>query len=98
MVSVVWTEISIEDLKEIFDFIAADSNRYATITVDKIYHRVESIAASPYIGRVVPEINEKTIRELIVGTYRVVYRIKNDHQIDILRIYHSARLLGRDKL
>ncbi len=34
MVSVVWTEISIEDLKEIFDFIAADSNRYATITVD----------------------------------------------------------------
>ena len=48
MVSVVWTEISIEDLKEIFDFIAADSNRYATITVDKIYHRVESIAASPY--------------------------------------------------
>ena len=91
MVSVVWTEISIEDLKEIFDFIAADSNRYATITVDKISN-------SPFPITHNTEINEKTIRELIVGTYRVIYRIKNDHQIDILRIYHSARLLGRDKL
>ena len=98
MVSIVWTELSVLDLKEIFDFIATDSNRYAAITIDKIFHRVQSIAASPYIGRVVPEIDEKTIREVIVGSYRIIYKIKNDHQVDILRVYHSARLLARGKL
>ena len=39
MVTLVWTEISIEDLKEIFEFIAEDSTRYATITSNKIYQR-----------------------------------------------------------
>ncbi len=98
MVRIVWTELSIQDLKEIFDFIAADSNRYANITLDKIYQRVQTIATNPYIGRVVPEIDEKPIREVIVVAYRVIYRIKNDHQVDILRVYHSARLLHREKL
>jgi plasmid stabilization system protein ParE len=39
MVRIVWTEVSIEDLKEIFDYIAKDSVRYATIIVNKIYHK-----------------------------------------------------------
>jgi addiction module RelE/StbE family toxin len=98
MVRIVWTELSIQDLREVFDYIATDSNRYATITVDKIYQRVQSIASSPYIGRVVPEIDEKRIREIMVGTYRVIYKIKNDSQVDILRVYHSARLLRKEKL
>ena len=33
MVKIVWTELSTTDLKEIFDYIAKDSERYATITV-----------------------------------------------------------------
>ncbi len=38
MVKIVWTELSTSDLKEIFDYVADDSERYATITVNKIYH------------------------------------------------------------
>lgn len=59
MVKIVWTELSIEDLKEIFDFISEDSSRYATITVNKIYNRTQIISDNPYIGRIVPEFNEK---------------------------------------
>jgi toxin ParE1/3/4 len=33
MVTIVWTELSTEDLKEIFDFIAEDSIRYATYNI-----------------------------------------------------------------
>jgi plasmid stabilization system protein ParE len=40
MVKIVWTELSISDLKEIFDYIAEDSIRYASITATKIYQRV----------------------------------------------------------
>lgn len=98
MVKLVWTELSTQDLKEIFDYIAKDSVRYASITVNKIYNRAQDIIASPYIGRVVPELNRKFIREVISGNYRIVYKIINEFQVDILRIYHSARLLKADRL
>ena len=67
MVTITWTEVSIEDIKEIFDFIAEDSVRYATITSNKIYQRVQIMALNPYVGRIVPEFNESTIREVIEG-------------------------------
>jgi toxin ParE1/3/4 len=98
MVKIVWTELSITDLKEIFDYIADDSIRYATITANKIYNRVQPISDNPYIGRIVPEFNEKMIRELIEGNYRIIYRIKNDVQVDIIRVYHVARLLKKKNL
>jgi toxin ParE1/3/4 len=98
MVKLVWTELSTEDLKEIFDYIAKDSVRYASITVNKIYNRAQDVIDNPYVGRVVPEINIKVIREVISGNYRIVYKIINEFQVDILRVYHSARLLKADKL
>ena len=98
MVKLVWTELSKEDLKEIFDYIAKDSVRYASITVNKIYNRAQDIIDNPYVGRFVPEINNKVIREVISGNYRIVYKIINAFQVDILRVYHSARLLKADRL
>jgi toxin ParE1/3/4 len=76
MVKIVWTELSTSDLKEIFDFIADDSFRYASITANKIYNRVQPILENPYIGRMVPEFTKKSIREIIEGNYRIIYRIK----------------------
>jgi addiction module RelE/StbE family toxin len=98
MVKIVWTELSIEDLKEIFDFISEDSLRYATITVNKIYNRAQVISDNPYIGRIVPEFNEKKLREIISDSYRIIYSIKSEVQVDILRVFHSARLLKKSKL
>lgn len=62
MVKIVWTESSLADLKEIFDYIADDSIRYASITVNRLYQRAQPIANNPFLGRVVPEFNIKTIR------------------------------------
>jgi toxin ParE1/3/4 len=98
MVKVVWTDISTADLKEIFDYIADDSVRYASITTNKIYQRVQPLSENQLMGRMVPEFNKKDIRELIEGSYRIIYRIKNGSQIDILRVYHVARLLRRKSL
>ena len=47
MVKVVWTELSKDDLQEIFDYIAEDSKRYASITVNKIYNRAQDIIDNP---------------------------------------------------
>lgn len=98
MVKLIWTELSREDLKEIFDYIAEDSKRYASITVNKIYNKAQDVIDNPYAGRIVPELNTKEIRELIMGNYRIVYKIVSDSRVDILRIYHSSRLLTDDIL
>jgi len=43
----------------------------------------------------VPEFEDPLIRELIEGNYRIIYRIINEFQVDILRIYHGSRLLTK---
>jgi len=43
-------------------------------------------------GRVVPEINDQAIREVIHGFYRIVYRLIHG-EIHILTVHHAARLL-----
>ena len=98
MVKIVWTDLSILDLKEVFDYISLDSQLYATIAINKIHQRVWVIADNPFSGRIVNEFNEKSIRELIEGKYRIIYKIKTDNQVDIVRIYHSARLLKRNEI
>lgn len=98
MVKIVWTELSTADLQEIFEYIAKDSTHYASITVNKIYNRTQDIKDNPRLGRIVPEINVNTIREVFSGNYRIIYKIRNDYQLDILRVYHSARLLRPNKL
>ncbi|MBX9657643.1 MAG: type II toxin-antitoxin system RelE/ParE family toxin [Nitrospiraceae bacterium] len=48
--------------------------------------------AFPQSGRIVPEVNDPAVREVIHGNYRIVYRLIHD-QIHILTVHHTARLL-----
>ena len=98
MVKLVWTEIAISDLNDIFDFIAVDSKRYASITVNKVYNRAQNIKGNPLAGWIVPEFNDRMIREVISGSYRIVYKIMSKFQVVILRVYYTSRLLTEDKL
>ena len=86
------------DLREIFDYISEDSIRYANLPVNKIYQGSQIISVNPYSGRIVPVFNNSLIRELIIGNYRTIYRIKSDIQVDILRVYHTARNLKRNNI
>ncbi len=61
MVKLVWTEVSRDDLEEIFDFIAQDSTRYASITVNKIYQQAQLIIDNPSLGRIVSEFDERKL-------------------------------------
>ena len=65
MVKVNWTPLAVDDLKDIHDFIALDSKRYAQITVAKIHFRVYNLTDQPLLGRIVPEIEDSNIREHI---------------------------------
>jgi toxin ParE1/3/4 len=95
MVKINWTELSISYLKSIYDYISQDSKRYASLTINKIYNRAQLLIEQPQIVRIVPEFNDANIRELIIGNYRLVYKLLDEYSLDILRIYNSARLLKK---
>jgi len=90
---ITWTNQAVSDLEDICEFISKDSFHYAQITAQKIFSSVENLISYPELGRIVPELNNPEIREIILGSYRIIYRYKND-EVEILSVYHSARLLN----
>jgi toxin ParE1/3/4 len=93
MVEIIWTPFALEDLQSIYDYIAKDSPYYANRFIDKLVDRVDMLIDHPEAGRIVPEFENELIRELIEGSYRVIYKNNSITEIGIVRIHHSARLL-----
>jgi len=89
--------VALERLNEIEEFIAQDSPQRAERFVNYLIERGESISHNPWMGRIVPEISNPSIRELIVKRYRIVYRIK-DNIIEILTVFEGHRLLRIDEI
>ena len=98
MVEVRWTTQAIEDIENVAEYIGRDSIRYAEVQVEDFFDSVFVLEEFPKTGRIVPEVNDKNLRELIVGFYRVIYRILDSKKIDILTVYHTSRLLTKKKL
>lgn len=92
MAQVRWTPNAADDLEAIAAFIALDSNHYASLFVLDVLTAVERLAEFPKLGRIVPETTDPAIRELLLGNYRIVYRLKPD-LVEIITVYHGARLL-----
>jgi len=88
-----WTDPAIESLRSLHSYIATDSTVYASSFVQRIILAVERLTSFPRLGRVVPEADEETIRELLFQNYRIIYRIKNE-MIEILTVIHGRRDLG----
>ncbi|MDW3210077.1 MAG: type II toxin-antitoxin system RelE/ParE family toxin [Reichenbachiella sp.] len=54
---------------------------------------IERLVDFPQLGRKVPEFNSEQLRELILGKYRIVYRIYDEELIVVVRIVHGAKLI-----
>lgn len=93
MVKIVWTDQAIQDLTDIGEYIANDSERYAQEVVQSLFESVHLLISHPKAGRIFPEYRLAYLRELIRGSYRIVYRIVDKFRIDIITVHHSARLL-----
>ncbi|MFN8715036.1 MAG: type II toxin-antitoxin system RelE/ParE family toxin [Bacteroidota bacterium] len=93
MVEVKWTRQAIGDVDSIAKYIATDSIKYAEIQVNRFFESAQILYNQPKAGRIVPEYNKVSLREIIIGNYRLVYKIVSAHRIDILTVHHSARIL-----
>jgi len=95
MAEIRWTLQALADVDAIADYIANDSAYYAQIVVSKLFEAVCRIELFPESGRIVPEITKEDIREILLGNYRIIYRLKETCS-EIITVYHSSRLLNED--
>jgi toxin ParE1/3/4 len=89
------TKTAESDLREIFDYRAADNEAAAKGLVSEIERQIDSLERYPLRCPVISESTDlgREYRHIIYGQYRTVFRIDGS-RVFILRILHSARLLS----
>ncbi len=98
MVRINWTYQAKDDLKSIAEYISRDSKQYAKLQVIRLKNRTKILKQHIHSGKIVEEINREDIRELIEGSYRIIYKIVDEKQVDILTVHHSARDLSKKRI
>lgn len=89
---VVWTKQAKRDLKAIYDYIASDSEYYASEVIDAILEAEHRIDEYPTAGGIVRERMRRDIRQAKRYSYRIIYKILPS-RIDILTVVHESRNL-----
>ena len=87
-----WSPKAASNLEEICDYIAKDSEYYASLFAKRVTAKVKAIPQFPKSGRIVPEYKDENLREKVYENYRIVYRLKGE-LIEIVAICHGARPL-----
>ena len=90
MVNITWTNEAEFWLKDIHDYIAQDNTRIAKKVVNEIYQKVQILKSFSQIGYPYENDDDKEIRVLLYGHYRIAYLIKDKNSIDILGVFHGS--------
>lgn len=88
-----WTSNAKEDLLNIIDYIKKDNLSAAKKVYEQIKEKAQSSNFFPLRGRIVPELLKEGItiyRELIVQSWRIIYKIEND-TVYIMSIFDSRQ-------
>ena len=93
--TVSWASGAAQQLQAIHDYVAQASPEYAKRVVDRLTQRSEQIGTFPLAGRSVPEYQVPQVREVIEGSYRLIYHIKPD-RIDVVAVIHGSRSLSAE--
>jgi toxin ParE1/3/4 len=89
---IIWAAQARDDLQAIVLFIAQDNPTVAESFGYRLMSKVDILAQFPQLGRVVPEENDETIREIILRPYRIIYKVLSEKEIiAIARVWHGAR-------
>jgi toxin ParE1/3/4 len=88
--SIVWSAEALGDLDGIHEYIARASPRYAAGVAGRLLDAVSRLETFPESGRIVPELGEPSVREVIHGSYRILYELRGA-SIEILTAFRGSR-------
>ncbi len=90
---VIWSHIIEDDLNKVIEYITGNSINNALAIFHKIKDKYLRLFTFPNRGKIVPELQEYGIllyRELIVESWRIIYRI-SDNYIYVLSVIDSRQ-------
>lgn len=94
MVKIKWTKQAIEDIYSIREYYLPLSSRFADRVVDQIFLKEKLISAFPEAGRVVPELGNESVREVIFKQFRIIYIVFDSSNIHIISVHTSSKPLS----
>lgn len=90
MMRVEWSDLARDDLDDLVRYISRDSSFYALRFGQKIVLATRRLKDFPESGRLIPEADDKSLRQIIVQNYRVMYRLESNRVL-VLAIMHGSR-------
>ncbi|MCL1080205.1 type II toxin-antitoxin system RelE/ParE family toxin [Parashewanella spongiae] len=94
MAKIVWTEPALSDLNDIAEYIALNNITAAKTLVQNVFKSVERLEDFPSSGRIPPELQHLSYREVIVPPCRIFYKQDNS-SIYILFVMREERDLRK---
>ena len=94
---VIWSPLAVDRVSEIAGYIAQDNPVAAESWINTVFKKVEDLKAFPESGRIVPETDNKTLRELIYGNYRIINRLEGK-RLSVLTVRHGKQVLPVDEV
>ena len=91
-----WTDLALERVDEIALHIADDDPAAALRWTIELFEAVDRLSEFPESGRLAPELEEREVRELIYGAYRVFYRV--DEAVRVLSVRHGSQMIREDEV
>ncbi len=88
---IIWSAAARDDLRGLVRTIAADDPALAEQFAYRLMQQADKLGDFPELGRQIPEKRDPTLREIMVVPYRVIYRVRQHHVIEIVRVWHGAR-------
>lgn len=88
--TLVWSNVALARLLEIRDSLAEKDPRAARKVLRLLVDRAEQLADFPHLGRVVPELPESELRELVERHYRIVYRVR-ERAVEVVTVFEGYR-------
>jgi len=92
MVEIRWSPIATDDYESIVRYYEKTAPKFAQNFAKKIIYIIENLNQFPKMGRLVPELENTEIREIIYRNFRIIYRSQENY-LEIARIIHGSRIL-----
>ena len=81
---------ALQDLEDIWDFIAFDNPSAADRLEDEFFNAFEKLARQPRMGHSRLDVTERDVRFWPSGSYLVVYR-EHPAALQVLAVLHGSR-------
>ena len=95
---VIWTAHAKARLRQIQNYIAQDSPLYARRVSEEMVRKTIKLDSLPRRGHKTPELNEDSVREVSIYSYRIIYEIKSDDVVEVLTLVHKRRNLDPEEI